>query len=324
MTQSVAIILLNWNSYKDTKECMESLELLDYATYHVYVVDNASTDGSAERLKKDDQEALYSFEWTFLASPRNLGFAGGNNIAIKQASIEGFDFIWLLNNDTEVEAQSLSTLVEPMLVDHTIGITGSKIYFANSDVIWFAGGKINARNGAHAHIGMRKKDQGQFDQKKDVNYIVGCSLLIRSEIVQEIGVLEEDYFLYYEDVDWNLRALEKGWRIQYIPTSIIWHKVSQSIKSSELSALSTYYIIRNAYVMAVKFHEKPFQVRACLRLGRNIIWYHLKIIIRKQDHKRRRSALIFAAAGDALKGKTGQFVQQKTKMRTTYGTRKSS
>lgn len=323
MDQSVAIILLNWNGYDDTRDCMKSLEQLVDPNFHVYVVDNDSTDGSAEQLKKDKQDACYAYEWTYLQSPINRGFAGGNNLAITRACTNGHAFIWLLNNDTLVEPDSLTRLVEPMQTNPTLGITGSKIYFADSNVLWFAGGKINAKTGAHAHIGMRKQDNGQYDQAKKVNYIVGCSLLIRTEIVRDIGLLEEDYFLYYEDVDWNLRVRQKGWNIQYVPKSVIWHKVSQSVKSSELSAHSTYYIIRNAYLMATKFHKSSLQLRAKRRLVRNLFWYHLKILVRKQDQKRNRSALIFQAATDALKGKTGKYAAQ-VEMETAYGARKSS
>lgn len=323
MNQSVAIILLNWNSYIDTSDCMKSLECLSYPSFHVYVVDNASTDGSRERLAKEKDEDRYMYNWSYLTSSINRGFAGGNNLAIQDACEKGFEYIWLLNNDTLVEECTLTELVLPLQQQPYLGITGSKIYFAGSNKLWFAGGKINPRNGAHAHIGMRKEDRGQFDQAKDVGYIVGCSLLIRTSIVKDIGPLEEDYFLYYEDVDWNLKAKNTGWGIHYVPSSVVWHKVSQSVKSSDLSALSTYYIIRNAYVMAQKFNKNRFQFRACLRLLRNIVWYHMKIIIRRQEQKRKRSALIFAAVADALRGRTGKYEKQLVKMGTLYGTRKS-
>ncbi|TSB48478.1 glycosyltransferase family 2 protein [Alkalicoccobacillus porphyridii] len=323
-SQSVAIILLNWNSYKDTQACMKSLENLNYPSFHVYVVDNASTDDSFEQLSHDIFNAVYSYNWTLHASENNGGFACGNNIAIKDACQKGFSFIWLLNNDTLVEPDSLETLVSPMNHDTSVGITGSKIYFEGSDVLWFAGGIINKRTGANRHEGMMSVDRGQYDQEREVDYIVGCSLLIRTDIVKEVGPLEEGYFLYYEDSDWNLKVRERGWRVLYVPASIIHHKVSQSIKTDDLSALSTYYNIRNAYLMAKNFSSnKVYDLPALLWLYRNFYWYHLKIILRRQKNKRKRSQLIVRALSDSLKGRSGKYFEDKDKMRLNHGAKKT-
>ncbi|QHA93700.1 glycosyltransferase family 2 protein [Bacillus sp. N1-1] len=303
---SVAIILLNWNSYKDTYECLKSLENLAYESFHVFVVDNASTDHSYEKLVKDGELGVFRSEVTFIQSGGNLGFAGGNNVGIKQAYELGYDYIWLLNNDTTVDEHSLSTLITVIDKDERIGIVGSKIYFADTNLLWFAGGQVNYYSGSTHHVGYKKKDKGQYDKIKHVQYIVGCSLLFRRELIESVGYLEEDYFLYYEDTDWNIRASRKGWDILYVPQSIVYHKVSSSSSSKDVAPFFAYYNIRNAYLMIQRNEGKFAQFSAAIHVIWKVIEYLARMIVKNQEGKRRRSYLIMLGALDGFRERIGK------------------
>ena len=304
--RSVAIILLNWNSYVDTSECLKSLEKLAYDPFHVYIVDNLSGDNSFEKLKEDSEAGAFSIGITFIQSGGNLGFAGGNNKGIKQAYEDGYQYIWLLNNDTTVDEYALTPLVEVIEEDEQIGIVGSKIYFADSGLLWFAGGEVNCYSGGTHHIGYKEKDKGQYDDIKPVKYIVGCSLLFRREVIESIGYLEEDYFLYYEDTDWNIRAARKGWKVLYVPNSIVYHKVSSASSSKEVAPFFAYYNIRNAYLMILRNEGSLARFSAFFNVLWNVFEYHVRVILKNQDSKRRRSRLILLGAIDGLRAKSGK------------------
>lgn len=303
---SVAIILLNWNGYNDTYECLKSLETLEYSNFHVFLVDNASKDDSFVKLTNDFEEGQFSVKMTLMQSGGNLGFAGGNNVAIKKAYDQGYQYIWLLNNDTTINSDALSTLVNVIHNDDSIGIVGSKIYFAGTDLIWFAGGNVNVYTGATNHIGIRDTDLGQYNKIKEVSYIVGCSLLFRRELIDRLGYLVEDYFLYFEDTDWNIRAKQAGWKVVYVPTSIVHHKVSSSQKSNDVSPQVPYYLIRNAYLMVSRTQKRlGVRMTAVLHVLWKVVMHHIRLFLRNQNNKRLRSGLIFKGAVDAIKEKAG-------------------
>lgn len=244
---AVAIIVVNWNNPIDTLACIESLESLEYNHYKVFLVDNGSTDNSveilSERLKNIDKE----FE--LIESNENLGFAGGNNLAIKQAIEEEFKLFWLINNDTEFSADTLSHLVNGLKSDSNVGMAGSKIYFYGSKSIWYAGGKIDYNTGKASSIGRDEEDTGQYDSARETDYITGCSLLIKKSVIDRVGLLEDGFFLYYEDTDWSLRVRSAGWKCLYIPKSIVEHKVGRSTEDGYSAPFLSYYNLRNRYLM---------------------------------------------------------------------------
>lgn len=281
---SVAIIILNWNSYQDTYECLKSLEELNYNNFHVFLVDNASEDNSYEKLQRDYQNNQFHINITFLQSGGNLGFAGGNNIGIKEAFRQGYEYYWLLNNDTIVDKNALIELVKIINDDSRIGIVGSKIYYYGTNTIWFAGGKVNFWSGDTMHIGWSEEDVGQYDSICEVDYITGCSMLFRKELIEKIGYLREDYFLYYEETDYNVRVKKAQYRILFVPQSVVYHKVSVSSGGEgNLSPYYYYYNIRNSYLFvkntASFFHKQSTFV--------NILWKTLKGIIKYSIFKRK-------------------------------------
>lgn len=223
------IVILNWKGWPDTVECVRSCLQLDQPDTFIVVVDNDSGDGSVERLAAEfgAEPSVHILE-----SGGNLGFAGGNNVGIAHALERGADYIWLLNNDTVVDASALSALVSAAEGDPGVGVWGSKIYYHDRpDVLWYAGATIDTEIGWTHHLGQGEVDTGQYDEVHDTEYVTGCSLLVSAAVIERIGLMDERYFLYWEEVDWCFRAREHGWRCAVQPASLVWHKVSSSASS---------------------------------------------------------------------------------------------
>lgn len=246
MAPIVYVLVLNWNGYPDTIRCLQSLKSLTYKNAAVVVIDNASTDRSVERIK-----AAYSLV-NILVNQDNLGFAGGNNVGIKYALKQGADYIWLLNNDTEVHPEALGKMIEVAEADPTIGMVGSRIFHLEQrDKLLFAGGKINWFAGWCRHDTQHSSEE----KFRDVDFITGCSLLVRRNVVESIGLLDENFFLYFEDADWSIRARKAGFRLVVAPASIVWHKEMGSIKGR--SPAHEYYVTRNN-LLFMKKHGSPW------------------------------------------------------------------
>jgi len=231
------VIVLNWNRKYDTLECLQSLQHVTYPNYKIIVVDNGSTDGSQELIKQRFHNIV------LIENRRNLGFAEGNNVGIRYALRKGADYILLLNNDTIVDKNLLTELVRIAESDYRIGICGPKIYFYNApNKIWFAGGMVIG--GITYHVGAGQVDIGQYETIRPVDYITGCAMMIKGEVIKRIGLLDPDYFCIFEDADLCLRSRRAGFEVVYIPTAKVWHKISSSF-GGYFSPLSVYYRFRN-------------------------------------------------------------------------------
>ena len=219
----VWVIIVNWNGREVTLDCLDSLHHATYRNRHVLVVDNASTDGSVEGIRKlhPDVEVL--------ALPENRRFAGGNNAGIRHALKGGAEFLLLLNNDTTVDPGYLEPLVERLSSDPSTGIVAPKIYYhSQPDRLWYAGGSISFWSGSMKHVGIREYDHGQHDTPGETDYATGCCFLTRGELVAKIGLLDESYYMYTEDADWCMRARRAGYRVMYEPQARVWHRLSVS------------------------------------------------------------------------------------------------
>jgi GT2 family glycosyltransferase len=234
----VFIIVLHYQNWDDTNECLDSLKKIDYDNFEIMVIDN-------------DKE--------------NQGFAKGNNIGIKQALEKKADYILLLNNDTIVDPDFLKKLVEAGESGKQFGILGPVIYKYPTNEIHFDGGKIN-----------RLYTKGMH-QTGATDYITGACMLIKREVIEKIGLMDEDYFLYFEDVDWCLRARRAGYKCVVVPTSKIWHKVSSSAKENSFSYI--YYHTRNGFLMAKKNAPFPIKILAYLNSFLIYIKQVIKLII---------------------------------------------
>ncbi len=219
----VYIIVLTWNGKEDTIECLNSLKKVIYDNFKLLVVDNASSDGTKEEVQKQFSDVEYILNAT------NLRFAGGNNVGIEYALSKNADYTLLLNNDTTVDPNFLAELVTTAESDNQIGIVGPKMYYYNEPHrIWYAGGKIEWWKGWISHIGVREIDNGQYDQTKGTDFVSGCCILVKREVVEKVGMLDTAYYIYGEDVDWCARASRAGFQIIFEPTAKIWHKLSVS------------------------------------------------------------------------------------------------
>jgi len=221
---SIAIIVLNWNGRDLTLDCLRSLEAVSTPNLRTILVDNASTDGTLDAVRRIHGERI-----TVIVNADNLGFAAGNNVGIRHALAGGADFILLLNNDTVVAPDFVDHLLRPMLSTREIGITAPKIYYAEpKDRIWFAGGEISMWRGMAKHTGIRETDRGQYDTEHDIDYATGCAFLARRAVFEKIGDLDPGYRAYFEDADFCVRARKAGFRIRYIPAAHVWHRISAS------------------------------------------------------------------------------------------------
>lgn len=251
----VYIILINYNGYKDTMECIKSLCKINYENYKIIIVDNNSTDNSIEILKSNAINCI------ILESKKNLGFAGGNNIGVKYAIEHNADYIMLLNNDTLVSKDFLNNMIKSFSLDKKIGIVGPKImYYTDKNRIWFGGGKINWFKFLGEHFGIGEIDKGQYNEEKEITFITGCCMLIKKEVFEKVGLLTEDYFMYFEDVDFCVRLLEKKLKIYYNPKSIIYHKVAFS-SGGEESPFTIKWGTKNRIVFMNKYKDKVSEFR---------------------------------------------------------------
>ncbi|MHB1323613.1 MAG: glycosyltransferase family 2 protein [Coriobacteriia bacterium] len=296
MAPLVYVILVNWNGFDDTVACVESCLALDYAPFHLVVVDNDSADGSgirlAERFASESQVEV-------LLAERNLGFAGGNNLGIRHALDAGAEYVWLLNNDTVVDPPALRELVSAAQEHPEAGMVGSKVfYFDRPNVLWFAGGVIKThRDGTTYHRGMNEVDTGAYDAPAYVDYVTGCSLLTSAEVVRSIGLMAEEYFLYWEEVDWCDRARAAGYSSLCIPTSRVWHKVGGSL-GADASWTRIRYDARNRLLFYRRNRPKDMP-RVLFWLNRQIVT--LTLVRGKPQH----SAALLRGELDYFLGKRG-------------------
>lgn len=271
----IAVVIVNWNLPLLTKKTISSLKKIEKKnfSYHIYLVDNGSTDNSynefSNSYKNDDSITL-------IKSKANLGFAGGNNLAITEILKKNFDYILLLNNDTEVDNLFLSYLLDSFSLNKNVGIVGPKIYFApgyepkninysKSDegrVIWAASGFLDRDNIISGNKGIDDVDHGQYDQIDfNPDFLSGCCLLIKNIVFKEIGLFDDDYFLYLEDLDFCIRAKEKGFTLVYQPKSNIWHLNSGSTKPGG-HPTHDYFLTRNRLIFG--FRYSPLKTKLSL------------------------------------------------------------
>ena len=248
LSPQIAIILLNYNGFEDTIECVNSLLDSSYKNYAVIIVDNDSPDQSGIKLKNAYEK---NTKIKVLLNKENNGFSAGNNVGITYALENDYDYILLLNNDTTVDCDFLQNLVKATSQSNVYTIYTCKIkYYYDKERIWFAGGDYSYIKGSTYHFGVTELDDGKFDASIDVGFICGCCMFMSRTVVEKIGLLPEEYFLYSEDLDYSLNARNNNIRLRYVPNAIIYHKVSSS--TSKISHMSQYYVVRNRFEMVRK------------------------------------------------------------------------
>lgn len=301
---NVAIVLVNWNGWGDSVECIDSVLACDYPNYHIYLVDNDSSDRSVEhivawcekparspesrdfpgvrhhsdtglpvpyRLLESPKEALPEAagdcRLTLIRSGGNLGFAGGNNVGIRVAGTASYDYFWLLNTDTVMRCDALGELVARAQQDASIGIVGSTLlyYSEPSQVQAMGGAALDTARMVMEHIGVNRPlhEVPQVPDEVEANmaYVVGASMLVSRQFIEDVGYMQEDYFLYFEEIDWAMRG--KGrYRMGYAPQSLVYHKVGASSAKT-----ASWFSLRLLYRNRLKFVGRffPERVTATIR-----------------------------------------------------------
>ncbi len=235
-TPLVSIITLNYNSAALTLQLLESVRLYCSVPYEIIVVDNAS------RPHEIPSECEQFPHTTLILNDENKGFSGGNNVGIKAAKGE---FIFLVNNDTEFTPHLVERLLETLQQNPKIGVVCPLIrYFEPRDTIQFVGfTKVHTFTARNETLGNMEKDEGQYQQLRLSPYAHGAAMLLPRHVVDEVGLMPEDYFLYYEELDWSEQIRRKGYEIAVNPQAVIFHKESAS--TGKESPLKTYYLTRN-------------------------------------------------------------------------------
>ncbi len=252
MRLQVQIIILNWNGYSDTSELLDSLKLINTPEIKIIVVDNHSFGNDVGLLENN-----YKGYIQILKNDLNLGFAGGNNIGIKKALESNSNFILLINNDTIVESNFLSVLLDSFKLNEKLGIIAPQInYYNEPKKVWSAGGKISKIRGSGFAI-TNKLENELAQTDRYVEFVSGCCMLIKKEVFQTVGLFDENYFLYLEDTDLCHRVNKAGYKIVVTPKSKIFHKVNKSTQNN-YSTLPLYYTTRNRLYFAKKNFSETF------------------------------------------------------------------
>lgn len=279
MNKKVAIIILNWNGWEDSIECLESLYQITYLNYYAIVVDNGSKNNSIDKIKEycegkiELESKFFDYDSTnkpikvveytrkeaeniemendnlpsnqrliLIKNEINYGFAEGNNIAIKYAlKALNPDYVLLLNNDTVVDKEFLSELVKVSESNEMVGIVGPNIYYYDEPKRLWASGDQKT---------VDKIDNSQYNDIKEVKFVVGCAFFIKASVIYKVGLLDSDLFLYGEDDDYCMRVRKAGPKLYFSPCSIIWHKAS--LQGDMFKPYQVYYSCRNSIILRRK------------------------------------------------------------------------
>ncbi len=248
----VYIIILNWNGINDTLECLESVFKLKYENFKVVVIDNASTDNSVATIRKCYPNVI------LIENKENLGYTGGNNIGIQYAIKNNADYIWLLNNDTIVEKSSLIELVKIGEANSDIGLLNPIIYHYNEPTkIQVPKRYINWENFSFIEKKIVKTTNIEVNNNLILN---GAALLIRKEVIKKIGHLREEYFAYWEDTEYSIRALKAGYLCAIVPSSKVYHKGGFLKLDCPIKDQRVYYSIRNKYFMFTSYLSRKNKI----------------------------------------------------------------
>ncbi len=310
---NVGILIVNHKTEAELEACLKSLSKIDYQNYQILVVDNSCSLESRNKLENLEKK----FHISVIFSPENKGFAAACNLGIFHFKKRNFEYLWLLNPDLVVATDSLSVLVEKSALSDNQIILGSKVLFgslnfekalsdiANKEIkfnIWSAGGKVDFSRLQIDMIGHGEVDRGQYDLEKDCDYLPACSIFFPAQIVDLIGYLPEEYFLYFEETDWCTRAKKLSFNLKYLPTSVVWH----CFDSKKLQTPNTvYYYNRNNLYFWSKYSHLKLKLKLSVLLKRFplVLWAYFK------EKQNQRKALLYSqliAYLDFFIGKKGK------------------
>lgn len=247
---SAQIIVLNWNGLAFLDTCLSALSALDYPAYEILLADNDSTDGSVDFVRRSFPHIK------IMQNGQNLGYAAGNNRALRDLHS---DYAVLVNPDIVVPPDWLSELILPMEADSSTGIGGCKLHYPDGQMIQHAGGSITHPRAVPVHHGMLEQDTGQYETMREVDYVTGAAIAIKRPAVERIGLLDEGFFMYFEEADWCARARTAGYRVLYIPQATAVHDESAIAVKGSFSYLQRFHTGRWRYLLK---HFDPAEILA--------------------------------------------------------------
>jgi len=241
----VITVILNWNGLDHTRECLHSLQRVIYPNQRIIILDNGSEADEAGALEREFGSFIQ-----VIRNERNLGFAGGANVGIRRALELDAGYVLLLNNDVTVEPGFLDAMVEFASGHPELAAACPKAYFAGRpDTLYSAGGRASIWTGVARQIGRGELDSGRYDDPAIVDYADGLCMLIPAPALQAVGLLDEDYFAYWEETDWCFRAREIGLQSYCVPAARVWHKAERSQRASNEY---NFHYRRNAFMFVRK------------------------------------------------------------------------
>ncbi|PIS09195.1 glycosyltransferase family 2 protein [Candidatus Beckwithbacteria bacterium CG10_big_fil_rev_8_21_14_0_10_34_10] len=271
----VFIIVLNWNQTKDTLECLESLKKINYHDHKVIVVDNGSLKDPTNIIRKKFPRIKV------IRNKKNLGFAGGNNMGIKQALEAKVDYVFILNNDTVVHSQVLTRLVKVAEEDKKVAILGPQIFYYNKPKkIWFLRANLTW---PMAKINIWNQNKPSPNSKKkllNTDYVAGAAMLIRTDVIKKLGAFDPYYFLYWEDIDLCVRFAKAGYKIRALTNAYVWHKVSTT--TNKINEKNSFFMVRNRLYFCRKYNNfLNFWVKVFLIIFVSRVW---KLVYNRFDN----------------------------------------
>ena len=266
----VSIVILTINSKQMLLDMLENVSRLKTVNLNAtcIVVDNGSTDGTKEAVANYD---LANMNYKFIETGENLGFAGGNNVGIRESLKHKNNFTVIINDDVILGKDFLVKMTSFMNCNPKVGIASPKIYFTkdNREVIWYAGGNIDWNNIYTSHRGVDEVDKGQFDETVNTDLASGSCMIINNKVFEKTELLDEGFYLYWEDADFSQRVKRNDYEVVYAPVVTIWHKVSASAGGIG-SKSNDYFLIRNRLFFAMryaKFRTKIAVLKDTLKLA---------------------------------------------------------
>lgn len=287
----VTVIIVCWNSSKFLKECLDSVLHQSYHNYHIVVVDNNSSDDSVTLIEREYPMV------TVIKNSDNYGYAKGNNIGIRHATGK---YIVILNPDTVVEKKWLQELVKTAERDTRIGICASKVLLYHHRSILNSVGLYKGRDGKTRHLGDGEIDNGQYDMLMEIFAAPGVSMLLRKEMLEEVGLFDEAYFMYDEDLDLSWRAKLAGWKCVYVPHSRVYHIRNATVKMKpEIYLFLRYCEQRNRIWTLLK----NFSLASLFIFGPHLLKYDISRVVKSISgfFKTNRPPVEIKADVDALR-----------------------
>ncbi|MGR3741273.1 glycosyltransferase family 2 protein [Companilactobacillus sp. DQM5] len=268
----VSIIVLNYNNALDTINCLKKLRKINYKNYKVIVVDNHSTDESLSKIEKAiDKEYL-------IKSPVNGGYAKGNNLGIKYALEINSDYICVLNNDVDITPNLILDFVSAFTTENELGIAGPVVCdYDKRNLIQSAGSKVNMNYGRAEELYKGMDIASLTSKYVDCDYVSGSCLFFKKEIVEDVGYIPEEYFLFYEENEWCMNARKKKYKVRCITNIIVWHRGSHTI--NQITGLSEYFMYRNLVI----FIKKNGTVKNKLIFNTYFLLFCIKSIFTKKN-----------------------------------------